>query len=145
MAQSGHLTDDKNSGHHQRCGNNTASRQDWLNDEHKRTQAPLANRRTSRRCTLSYFCSPRFLDQFLRNLQLHLAGLRMQRPVIAANPRVLAALAAFIAGRSAQPIRVGVEHRIQRFLNRPPHHLAKMGQVIQMHEGRITWPISSPL
>jgi hypothetical protein len=50
----------------------------------------------------------------------------MQRPVIAASPGVLAALAAFIAGRPAQPIRLGVEHRIQRFLDRPPNHLPKM-------------------
>ena len=47
----------------------------------------------------------------------------MQRPVIAARPRVLATLIAFITRRAAKSIRFSFEHRVQRFLDRAAHHL----------------------
>ena len=50
----------------------------------------------------------------------------MQRPVIAARPRVLATLIAFITSRTARPVRFRVEHRVQRFLDRAAHHLPQM-------------------
>ena len=62
----------------------------------------------------------------LRNFQRHLAGLGVQRPFITAGPRVRATLRPLVARRAAQPIRLRVQHRVQRFLDRPPDHLPKM-------------------
>ena len=62
----------------------------------------------------------------LRNLQADLAGPRLQRPLVVARAGVLARLAALVAPGAAQPVRLGVEHRVQRFLDRPAHHLAEV-------------------
>jgi hypothetical protein len=62
----------------------------------------------------------------LRDLQADLAGPGLQRALIAAGTRVLSRLAALVAPGAAQSVRLGVQHRIQRLLDRPANNLAKV-------------------
>ena len=59
----------------------------------------------------------------LRNLQPHLARRRLQLPIVAARPRVLAGLAALVSCRTHQPVGLGIQKRVQRLLNAPAHHM----------------------
>jgi len=62
----------------------------------------------------------------LRHLELHRAGLGVERPLVAARPRVFAPFAALVSSRTAQAVGFSVQHRVQGFLDRPAHHLAKV-------------------
>ena len=50
----------------------------------------------------------------------------MQRPVVTAGPGIDTLGAALVAPSSAQLVRLGIEHRVQRLLDRPPDHLAEV-------------------
>ena len=55
----------------------------------------------------------------LRNLERDLAGAGMKPSVIASRPGILARLRAFVATGIAQPLRFGVQKRVQRILHSP--------------------------
>src|SRR5215469_1581251 len=57
----------------------------------------------------------------LRDLQPYLAGLGLQLALIVARARVPTRLAALIPLRIAQPICLGIEQGVQRFLHAPSH------------------------
>jgi hypothetical protein len=54
------------------------------------------------------------------------AGSGLQVALVAPGAGVLARLAALVAACPAQPIRLRVQHRVQGFLDRAAHHLAKV-------------------
>jgi hypothetical protein len=58
----------------------------------------------------------------LRNPQTDLAGLGLQLALVVPSPGVPACLAALIALRVAQPIRLGIQQRVQRLLHATSHH-----------------------
>ena len=58
----------------------------------------------------------------LRYPQPYLAGLGLQAALVVAGAGIATRLAALIALRIAQPIRLGIEQSVQRFLHGPPHH-----------------------
>ena len=62
----------------------------------------------------------------LRHLQRNIAGASLQRAFVIARSRVLPAFTALIAACAAKPIRLRIQQCVQRLLNRPTHHLAKM-------------------
>src|SRR5262249_32016599 len=46
----------------------------------------------------------------------------LQAALVVSGPGIPSRLAALIALRIAQPIRLGIEQGVQRFLHGPPHH-----------------------
>jgi len=62
----------------------------------------------------------------LRYLEADVAGLGVQRPIIAARPSILPGLAALVAAGTAKPISLRIQHRVQCLFDRPADHLAKM-------------------
>ena len=62
----------------------------------------------------------------LGNLQLHLAGARLQLPIVAPCPRILPRLRALIALGIAQTIRLRLQKRVQRLLDAAAHDLAQV-------------------
>ena len=62
----------------------------------------------------------------LRNLEINLAGAGLQRPFIAASAGILPSFATFVTCCPAKLVRLSIQHGIQRLLDRPTNHLAKM-------------------
>lgn len=60
----------------------------------------------------------------LRHLQLHSPGLRVQRALIAAGPRILAPCAALMPASPTQPVRFSIQQCIHGFLSGATHPLA---------------------
>src|SRR3954468_20053537 len=62
----------------------------------------------------------------LRNLEVDLASAGLQRPLIAASPRILPSLAALVTSCPAKLVCFSVQHGVQWLLDRPANHLANM-------------------
>ena len=62
----------------------------------------------------------------LGHLQRNLASPRLQLPLVAPRPRVLASLRALVAFRLAKPIRLRIQKRVQRLLHAASHDLAQV-------------------
>src|SRR5262245_29447684 len=58
----------------------------------------------------------------LRYPQPYLASFGLQAALVVSGPGIPTRLAALIALRIAQPIRLGIEHCVQRLLHGTPHH-----------------------
>src|SRR5262249_20949193 len=62
----------------------------------------------------------------LRYPQPYLASLGLQAALVVASAGIATRRAALIALRIAQPIGLGIEQGVQRFLHGPPHHPVEM-------------------
>jgi hypothetical protein len=58
--------------------------------------------------------------------QPYLASLGLQAALVVAGASITTRLAALIALRIAQPIRLGIEQSVQRLLHGAPHHPLEM-------------------
>jgi len=62
----------------------------------------------------------------LRHLQCHLAGLGLEAALVVAGTGITTGLGALVALRIAQPVRLGIEQRVQRLLDRTAHDAVQM-------------------
>ena len=58
--------------------------------------------------------------------QLYLAGLGLQLALVVAGSGIATGFAALVALRIAQPIRLGIQQRVQRLLHTAPHHAVEV-------------------
>src|SRR6202051_1676958 len=62
----------------------------------------------------------------LRNPEINLASAGLQRPFIAASAGILPSFAAFVTCCPAKLVCFSIQHGVERLLDRPSNHLAKM-------------------
>src|SRR3954466_2301336 len=59
-------------------------------------------------------------------LEIDLASTGLQRPLVAASPRILPSLATLVTSCTAKLVCFSIQHGVQGLLHRPTNHLAKM-------------------
>jgi hypothetical protein len=69
---------------------------------------------------------PKVCRRSFGTFQIDAAGLGLQLPLVTASAGILARRTAFIPPSTAQPIRFGMEQRVQRLFDRAADHLAQM-------------------